>query len=447
MRARRVQILRSRDRSGTQKREIDPTPFFLLLATLLVMGGCGKKGAPLPPLQRIPAAPGELTVLRVEDTVYVRLIVPTANVDGVSPADVVRVELYAITAERPPLGVDVDDLREISTLVASQIVRRPLPPLPVLKEGAPPIPLPPPGPGVDQGATLVWHESLTPAHRTAVPLPDEEDLRPDPDDEVVQPRPLVAPLEVAAPRRYYYAVAFSARGRVSPTTAFAPVPLGATSSAPEAPELVVDEKTMTLRWKPAADARGVIELTPPDLLPSKPVAPGLPPTTYDLYEVSRNATPEGPVAMPTPLTAAPVGVLEFSQASASSDTERCFVVRPVDIVEGIHVRGPASAMACASFADTYPPPAPARLAAVAVPGTISLIWDPVDAADLAGYLVLRGEPGNATLTALTPEPVRETTYRDGSVRAGTRYVYAIVAVDTAKNRSAESNRIEETARQ
>jgi fibronectin type 3 domain-containing protein len=49
---------------------------------------------------------------------------------------------------------------------------------------------------------------------------------------------------------------------------------------------------------------------------------------------------------------------------------------------------------------------------------------------------------------LTPDPVRETTYRDTAVRAGVRYVYAVVAVDDARprNASAQSNRVEETAR-
>ena len=54
-----------------------------------------------------------------------------------------------------------------------------------------------------------------------------------------------------------------------------------------------------------------------------------------------------------------------------------------------------------------------------------------------------------TLAALTPSPVRETTFRDTTVRPGVRYVYAVVAVDTAdpQNVSPQSNRAEETARQ
>jgi hypothetical protein len=42
-------------------------------------------------------------------------------------------------------------------------------------------------------------------------------------------------------------------------------------------------------------------------------------------------------------------------------------------------------------------------------------------------------------------PVLETSFND-NVPAGTRYVYAVQAVDKAGNASAPSNRVEETAR-
>ena len=80
-------------------------------------------------------------------------------------------------------------------------------------------------------------------------------------------------------------------------------------------------------------------------------------------------------------------------------------------------------------------------------GVINLIWDANGEGDLAGYIVLRGEAPGDTLQPVTPEPVTVTSYRDETVRAGTRYVYAVVAVDRAGNRSPESNRAEETARQ
>jgi fibronectin type 3 domain-containing protein len=60
--------------------------------------------------------------------------------------------------------------------------------------------------------------------------------------------------------------------------------------------------------------------------------------------------------------------------------------------------------------------------------------------------VLRAEAGNATLTPLTTQPTTALRYRDDTVQSGTRYVYAVIAIDRAGNRSDESNRAEETAR-
>jgi hypothetical protein len=114
----------------------------------------------------------------------------------------------------------------------------------------------------------------------------------------------------------------------------------------------------------------------------------------------------------------------------------------------VSIESDQSPVACVTPQDTFPPPAPTALAAVAGEGAVSLIWQGVDAADLAGYLVLRGEAPNGALTPVFEAPLRETTYRDGSAQRGVRYVYAVVAVDraTPRNRSALSNTVEETAR-
>ena len=89
------------------------------MITGAVAAGCGKKGPPLAPLQRLPQAPLELAVTRIEDDVYVRFKVPTQNIDGASPANVARVELYAITADHTPEIQNPETLRKLSTLVGS----------------------------------------------------------------------------------------------------------------------------------------------------------------------------------------------------------------------------------------------------------------------------------------------------------------------------------------
>jgi hypothetical protein len=419
----------------------------LCLCTALIFCACGKKGNPLPPLVRVPAAPGDFAVSRFDDQVFVRLSAPATNIDGLRPADVARVEVYAIThqgAVDELSGIDAETLREASTLVATEQVRRPLPPPPPVKEGMPPIPVPPPEPGVEQGAPIVVREVLTPEARTPATLPDSPAASP-----VVEaidvPRALVAPPPGAGLQRFYFAVAVSPRNRYGPHTAIVPAPLGATSGPPSAPRITVNETSMALQWTPPVDARGLGLAGDPEWLTARPIVPGPLPTTYDVYEVPRNATPDAPIAVPTPLTSEPVAATEFAQSDISLGTERCFAIRAVDIIDGVHVRGPASPTACAAFADTFVPSAPRDLVAVAVPGGVNLIWEPSEAKDVAGYVVLRGQAGSDTLTPLIETPLTTPSYRDEAVTAGVRYVYAVVAVDRAGNRSAESNRVEETA--
>jgi hypothetical protein len=357
--------------------------------------------------------------------------------------------VYAITAVREPTAQDdAEDLRELSTLVATENVRRALPPPPPVKPGEPEPPAPPVAPGVEQGAAVVVREPLTPAMRTPIALPERD--RQDRDQELAPlPGPLVAPSDSSEPKRYYFAVGVSPRGRYGPVQLYLPAPLGETSSAPGAPALSYDETTLTIKWAPPQDARGSQSPSSPDVIPSKPIGPQVEPTFYDVYEVPKVADePKVPEVreVPKPLTPGPIGEHQLTQPITALGVERCFLVRSVDVVSGYHVRGPASPTTCIELTDKFPPAAPGSLAAVASGGAINLIWDPSPAADLAGYLVLRGEAPGATLTPLGKDPVNNTAFVDNTVRPGAAYTYAIVAIDKAGNRSAESNRVEETAR-
>jgi fibronectin type 3 domain-containing protein len=90
--------------------------------------------------------------------------------------------------------------------------------------------------------------------------------------------------------------------------------------------------------------------------------------------------------------------------------------------------------------DTFAPAAPTQLIAVGGEGAVNLLWEPNAEADLGGYQVLRGDAAGEKLQPLTKSPISETSYRDGSVQPGMKYVYVVVAVDKAGNVSAQSNR-------
>lgn len=448
---------------------------------VLLVAACGKKGPPLAPLVRVPATVDTVTAQRIGDDVYVSFPVPKANVDGQQPADIGSLEVYAITATSPP---ETDEQRQLATLVATLPVQPILPPSattpsPAVATGGkpsevPPLPAPP---GVDRAVPAVVRETLTDDSRVAVVLPPKPGFRPPlvalDQDPVVGP--LVAPATVELPRRFYFVIGVSPRGRKSPASVPVAVPLESVSSAPGAPAVVVTETAMTITWSPSPDARsGAFLLPPPVVTPPVAAAANVTPstvplpkpplplltakslgfqseaTTYHLFEVLPPAEPDNPfaVALPVGLTPLPLAVTTHAIADVTFGEERCFVVRPVDKLADVVVMGPASPPTCVTPVDTFPPAAPTSLAAIAGEGVISLIWEPNTEADLAGYLVLRGDAPGDTLRAITPEPVTATTYRDTTARAGARYVYVVVAVDraTPQNVSPQSNRVEESAR-
>lgn len=407
----------------------------LLCALVATFAACGKRGAPLPPLPRVPAAVQTFSALRRGDAVELTLLVPSSNAAGDAPGDIGQVEVYAVTAATAP-PLETGRIPAGATLVASSPVRRPRPPAPDLPPGAPSLPLPP---GVDQGASVAFSERLTPALlQPAAPAvtPREGEAAP-PFGAVVFERP-----ELRL-KRHYMAVAVSRRGRRGAWSAVRSVPVAPPSGAPSAPAITYDAERYHLSWTPASDAW---QAPPPpaDLLESRPLGDVRPPTRYHVYAAAATGAPSG-----APLTPDALAEAAFDIAGVTFGAERCFVVRGVDTFDNVTVEGPASAPGCTTALDTFAPPSPTALEAVGGAGVISLIWEGVEAPDLAGYLVLRGEAGGEPATLLTPAPTTARSFEDKQVTAGTRYVYVVVAVDSATpaNRSAPSNRAEETARQ
>ena len=182
-------------------------------------------------------------------------------------------------------------------------------------------------------------------------------------------------------------------------------------------------------------------LTP---LGSRPIVEWPPASTYELFEV---AEPEaGSPAVPEPLSQSPLDAPSYTDPRVEYGVERCYAVRTIDIVAGFEVRSRLSPATCVTFVDTFPPAAPEALTAVGSQGEVSLLWRPSDEADLAGYVVLRGSPGDETLQPLMDAPIVENTYRDVTAAPGVRHVYAVRAVDTAANPSEPSDRVEAAAR-
>lgn len=374
---------------------------------------CGKIGPPLPPLRLVPDAPVGLTATRVGPDVHLRFTVPTQNVGQPGPVDIERIEIYAASVAP---GAPVPPNREFLTekyLVGSVDVRPGTPP------DTPPAPdaVADTRPGPGEPASFV--EPLT-TEMLNPPAPPAPAVAPPPVDPLVAAK---APAPPTYATRVYAVRGVSTRGRPGNPSARVVVPLVDPPPPPSSVAVDFSETVFSLTWTP-------------------PVAEvGGPPLLFAVYRAELPAsaalTPK-PVAEP----AAQVPGVEFG-------VERCFIVRTRQQVAKVDIESEASTPVCVTPRDIFPPAAPTGLTGVATPGAIALLWDPNTEADLAGYLVLRGEAGSDTLQPLTPEPIRDASYTDSSVTPGVRYVYVVVAVDhaTPPNRSAPSARHEVTAAQ
>jgi hypothetical protein len=442
------------------------------VAALSIMSAaCGKKGPPLAPIVHIPAAVEKVEARRRGDEVTLTVTVPSKNVDGTVPVDVARIEVYGYTGTTPP---PASRFLELATLVGTIAV-------PAQKPDAPPDAGPPLGTPVPGGpATIV--ESLTPDALVAKPIPPapttKRDPRPLPASTAPGPAVQTGPL-----RRFYYALAFSPRGRPGPPGNLGELRLTTLPVAPTAVKATFVADAVRLEWEPSGGLIGFLleralapELSPlDDPLSDAASSSALPatlqgPTRYNVYRelapVEEKTTPSQPASAnpetrggPTPVkeveaalvNSAPIDTLTFTDPLTSLDgRRRCYVVRAVrgdgaQAVEGT----PSEPPACVDPVDDFPPDAPSRPQTITSEGAITLIWEPNAEADIAGYLVLRGEAGDATLTPVSDTVVTETRFTDRTVKPGVRYVYAVQAIDSRlprPNVSLESARVEETAR-
>jgi glucosylceramidase len=164
--------------------------------------------------------------------------------------------------------------------------------------------------------------------------------------------------------------------------------------------------------------------------------PGAPLQTYRVYrsdpDGAEDARPLNTTALSSPGFELPV---QFGLT-------QCFTVRAVVLHGAASVESEPAGPVCLTPVDRFAPPAPAGLSGLPTETLIQLLWTPVAAADLAGYLVLRSRDGGPP-EPLVAEPVTEPRYTD-TPEAGARYTYTVVAVDKAGNRSQPSNEVVET---
>jgi hypothetical protein len=250
-----------------------------------------------------------------------------------------------------------------------------------------------------------------------------------------------------------------------------PVTPPLTRETPGTVELYADVETDDTRdVAPAAPAAGSAAKPTARAAAAAKAGPPAPRYGYNVYEVEKSAAASAsaadvitasktadkkvdkPIDKPSPpispLNAALLTTTTFSDPRVEFDVERCYAIRRVEMSSGIAIEGPPTAPVCVTPVDTFPPAAPKNVQAISGGSGVSLLWEANTEPDFGGYLVLRAEAPDDKLSPLTPTPISDTSFNDTTVRRGRTYVYEVVAVDKSNpaNRSAPSNRVEETIR-
>ena len=422
----------------------------VLFVLVVLLMGCGKKGPPQTPLVVGSAQITDVEVARIADRVYIQFTVPSENQDRTAPADLARVDVYALTAqptpERSRAPFDKDWL-EAASLVASIPLRPPLPPETPLPEVGLAVDAGPDARLRNQGDVVIVVERLTPDTLIPVAIGDPDDDEGQAD--AVQDRPVVAPL-VSLPlvaQRAYVVFGVSSRGRNGPPSDPAVLPLANVPGPPSAPAVSYGEAAIQVSWTAPDTARLPVQAEASgDTLASTPIIEGPEPSKYEVYDVSTLTGID--LNMPDPINANPLEGTVLTDTRVTFGATRCYAVRVLNEVDGFQIRSAESPATCVVLTDTFAPAAPAGLIAVADQGVINLVWDANTEEDLAGYLVLRGRASDATRERLTPELILKATYRDTAVEPDKRYRYEVLAVDTARppNISLPSDSVVEATR-
>jgi hypothetical protein len=352
--------------------------------------------------------------------------VPSANVDGSRPANIVRVDIFAINGVAttiPDLGMIKDGTR-----IASVPVKSPRNPNDTVEAGESVDVLEPPeGKGLDQGAAGSVAEQIT----ASMLEPHGADGRSGQGASPPQAVPLLGPSE-AASIRTYVGVGIDRRGRLGAFSKRVTVPLALAPSRPSQPSITYTDTKITVRWSsPSGDETHTVA----GLLPSKPFGYLRASRAYNVYDSATGVR----------LTSTPVKAPEYEESRIEWGATRCYAVRAVEVVGESALESEASEPRCEKLVDTFPPAAPKGLSAVSTDGAINLIWEANNEPDLAGYYVLRAQLPDTRLVRITSTPVQDASFLD-NVQPGARFVYAVTAIDKAGNISEPSNRVEETAR-
>jgi hypothetical protein len=346
----------------------------LAVALLLPLGlaACGRRGPPVAPERRVPAAVADLSAAMVADGVRLSWTLPRIRVDRSAVKELRRTEVYRRLDEENGAAPARPAVISFGGLFGGPTELR----------------------GFERVANIPLAEPPANAEVAGgqVAYTDAQGL-------------------TSGKRYTYVVVAVDAQGRPSPPSNRVAVAVASPPRAPSGLSAEAGDREVRLSW------------TPPDQRED-----GSPVEGRLLYNVFRTATAD---ARPgRPLNPEPLPAPSYVDVGLANDATYHYSVQALQGIGGPLSR--RSDVVAATPEDTTPPAQPRGLVAVVAGTGIRLAWEAVPDADVAGYRVHRSTTAGRGYQPVTPAPQSATTYVDSDVRPGQTYYYVVTAVDRAR---------------
>jgi hypothetical protein len=368
-------------------------------ALVLLCLACGKRGDPKPPVPVIPQATSDLAVTQRADRVILSWSYPSLTTAGRSLTEIRRISVLRYVEELPVSAVGAAaPLQPADPAVpASVALFAKIPTLP--KEQ------------FEKLSTRV--DSIEKANLASATAGARLQYTDTPPLRAQDGRPVRVTYAVVTESESARSEASNLAMLVPLAVALAPASLAATPK----PEGVV------LTWQEPKTSVGNA---------GAPILSG--------YHVYRTAPGEALDEFAKPINAAPVTTTTYIDVPPYGEHE--YRVTAIAAEGPPLVQSEASAPAKATFRDLVAPPAPATVTALLETKVVRLLWDAVDAPDLAGYRLYRTEGighvniREAGTIPLTNQLLTATNFADEGADLGIAYRYGVTAVDKNGNESA-----------
>jgi uncharacterized protein len=192
-----------------------------------------------------------------------------------------------------------------------------------------------------------------------------------------------------------------------------------------------DSNVVTFVWFEPAAAPGDVAVVPGDrqiALTWQPVALKTGGADFAVkYQVRRSLDGKDWAKVGDPLAAT-----SYTDRQVGNGQKYYYSVQTLTAYKAELAEGGVSKAVTATPIDQTPPPAPTGISAVQTAAGIKVFWDRSDIPDLSGYKVYRRTADQSNYEMISTIEPTYTLFVDAKASEGTRYYYAVTALDGAK---------------